>query len=181
MLLTKTSKYFSIPYRIGYLALGMIPFMASYSVGAALPLTENEAGEIRSAFLEDIQDIDELGIFLNNIEIALAMFVPGAGVGVGVFSGLSTGMVFNAFAQVSPELASVSPLSVLITPFGMLEVFAYGLAISRSGMLIAQLIKKEERRSWRQFSIATGIEVAIVVGALIAGSLVESQVIEAQG
>lgn len=175
MLLTKASRYFTIPYRIGYLGLGVVLFVASYSVGAAMPLADTEAEEIRSSFLEEIENIDETGIFLNNIQIALAMFIPGAGVGVGTYSGVSTGVVYNAFALVTPELAETSPLSVLATPFGMLEVFAYGIALSRSGMLVAQLAKKSERKSWKQFSLATAIEVAIVVAVLIAGSVVEFQ------
>jgi uncharacterized membrane protein SpoIIM required for sporulation len=153
----------------------MILFIGSYSVGAVMPLADEEAEEIRSGFLEDIENIDETGIFLNNIEIALAMFVPGAGVGIGIFSGVSTGTVYNAFALVTPELANTSPLSVLATPFGILEVFAYGIAISRSGMLVAQLVKKEERKTWKQFSLATAIEVAIVIAVLIIGSVVEYQ------
>ncbi|MGI0024453.1 MAG: stage II sporulation protein M [Nitrososphaera sp.] len=177
MLLTKASRYFTIPYRIGYLGLGMLLFIGSYSAGAAMPLTDEDAEEIRSGFLEDIENIDETGIFLNNLQVALAMFVPGVGVGLGIFSGLSTGEVYNAFALVTPSLAATSPLSVLATPFGILEVFAYGLAISRSGILVAQLVKKEERKSWRQFSLVTAIEVAVVVAVLIAGSVVEFQII----
>ncbi len=175
MLLTKASRYFTIPYRLGYLGLGVVVFAAAYSTGAAMPLDGTEAEDIRSSFLEDIENIDETGIFLNNIEIALAMFVPGAGVGIGIFSGVSTGTVYNAFALVTPELANTSPLSVLATPFGMLEVFAYGIAISRSGMLVAQLVRKEERKTWKQFSLATAIEVAIVIAVLIIGSVVEFQ------
>ena len=175
MLLAQTTKHFSLPWRVAYLAAGMAAFMIAYSVGAAIPLGEEEAGEISSGFLADIQSIDQDGIFLNNIEIALAMFIPGAGVGVGMFSGISTGVVFNAFALVTPELSGVPPLSILVTPFGMLEVFAYGLAISRSAMLAIQLARKQERKHWRQFCVATGVEIAVVVIALLAGAAIEGQ------
>ena len=103
------------------------------------------------------------------------MFIPGIGVALGVYSGASTGMVYHAFASTSAELAEANPLSVLATPFGLLELVAYGLAISRSGMLVAQLVKKEERKSWKKYSIATGVEIALVMAALIGGSLIESQ------
>jgi hypothetical protein len=180
LLLKSKSRYFSLPLRIGYLGIGTLVFVASYLVGAGLPLAEGDAETIRSSFLEDVDNIDQVGIFLNNIEVALAMFVPGAGVGIGVFSGVSTGMVFNAFALISPELAAMHPISVLATPFGILEVLAYGLAISRSGMLVAQLVKKEERKNWRRFALYTGIEIGIVISALVAGSVIESQVITEQ-
>jgi uncharacterized membrane protein SpoIIM required for sporulation len=174
------SKYFSLPIRIGYLAAGVIVFIAAYSVGAGLTLSGEEAEIIRSSFLEDIENIDQAGIFLNNIRVALMMFVPGVGAGIGAYSGVSTGMVFNAFAQISPELAATPPLSVLATPFGILEVLAYGLAISRSGMLVAQLAKKDERREWRRIALYTGIEIGLVISALVAGSLIESEVIADQ-
>ena len=180
MLLKSQSKYFNLPLRIGYLGVGALVFAAAYSVGAGLSLSSEDAEVIRSSFLEDVQNIDQVGIFVNNIEVALAMFVPGVGAGIGVFSGLSTGMVFNAFALISPELAATPPLSVLATPFGILEVLAYGLAISRSGMLVAQLVKKDARRGWRRFALYTGIEIGIVISALVAGSVVESQSITEQ-
>ncbi len=178
MLQKSKSKYFSLPFRIGYLGIGVAVFIGAYSAGAAITLTDQDAEEIRSSFLADIENIDQAGIFLNNVEIALVMFVPGLGAGIGIFSGVSTGMVFNAFALVTPELATMQPLSVLATPFGVLEVLAYGLAISRSGMLVAQLVKKEERtKGWKRFTIYTGIEIGIVITALVAGSVIESQTI----
>jgi len=154
-----------------------VVFVAAYSAGAAIVLSENDAEDIRASFLEEIDGIDQSGIFLNNVQIALSMFVPGVGAGIGVYSGISTGMVFNAFALISPELAGTSALSVLATPFGILEVLAYGLAISRSGMLVAQLTKKEERKNWRRLSVYTGIEIGLVIAALMAGSVIESQTI----
>jgi hypothetical protein len=175
MLLAQTTKHFSFPWRVAYLGAGMVVFIAAYAIGAAIPLGETEAEEVRSGFLADIESIDQSGIFLNNIEIALAMFIPAAGTGVGIFSGVSTGVVFNAFAMVTPELQGVQPLSILVTPFGMLEVFAYGLAMSRSTMLAVQLAIKSERKNWRQFAIATGIEVAVVIAVLLAGSVIEAQ------
>ena len=180
MLLKSRSKYFNLPFRIGYLGIGTLIFVAAYSVGAGLSLANEDAEAIRSSFLEDVENIDQIGIFLNNIEVAIAMFVPGVGAGIGVFSGISTGMVFNAFALISPELAATQPLSVLATPFGILEVLAYGLAISRSGMLVAQLLKKDERRGWKRFALHTGIEIGIVISALVAGSVIESQLITEQ-
>jgi hypothetical protein len=175
LLLKSKSKYFSLPIRIGYLGLGSLVFVGAYSIGAWLALSDQDAEDIRTSFLEDIENIDQIGIFLNNVKVALAMFVPGLGAGIGVYSGISTGNVFHAFAIISPELASTQPLSVLATPFGILEVLAYGLAISRSGMLVAQLAKKDERREWRRLALFVGIEIGLVIAALVAASVVESQ------
>jgi hypothetical protein len=171
-------RYFSIGYRLLYLAGGVAVFLGAYLTGAALPLNEQEAQDIVTEFTEKVNDIDETGIFLNNIGIALAMFVPGAGVGVGIYSGVSTGMVFHAFTVGVAELEGLHPLSVIATPFGILEILAYGLAISRSGMLVAQLAKRG--RMWKEYTIPTLVELGIVIAALIAGSLIESQAIGAE-
>ena len=56
-----------------------------------------------------------------------------------------------------------------------MEVFAYGLAMSRSGMLIYQLAKK---KPWREYAIHTLIEIGIVVVVLFAGAVIEWQLIE---
>jgi hypothetical protein len=103
------------------------------------------------------------------------MFIPGLGTGIGIFSGFSTGMVFSAMAETSPFLSNVQPLIILLTPFGIMEVFAYGLAMSRSGMLIYQLAKK---KPWREYTIHTLIEIGIVVVVLFAGAVIEWQLIQ---
>jgi len=150
-------------------------FIAAYSIGAALPMTQQEAEQVTTEFIARIEGIDGAGIFQNNILAALGMFVPGFGVGLGIYSGVSTGMVFNAFALVYPSLAGVSPLSVLATPFGVLEVFAYGLAISRSGILVHHFIR---RKPWRQYIVITLIEIGVVLAALLIGAQIEGQEIQ---
>lgn len=164
--------------RLVYLAFGVAAFLIAYSVGAAVPMSDEEAKEVRSQFSEQIKDIDQYGIFLNNVKIALVMFIPALGSGFGAFSGFATGMVFAALANGSPMLTGVPPLVILITPFGIMEVLAYGIAISRSGMLIYQLIKK---KPWREYAFSTLIEVGIVVVVLLAAAVIEWQIIEQLG
>ncbi|MEM3094069.1 MAG: stage II sporulation protein M [Nitrososphaera sp.] len=164
--------------RILYLVLGIAAFLIAYSVGAAIPMSEEEAEEVRRQFSEQIEGIDQNGIFFNNVRIALAMFIPALGAGFGAFSGFATGAVFSALASSTPLLADVPPLIILITPFGIMEVFAYGLAMSRSGMLIYQLVKK---KPWREYVIPTFIELGIVVVVLFAAAVIEWQMIEQLG
>jgi hypothetical protein len=150
-------------------------FLASYCIGAQLPLTQQDAEVIASEFMAHAQDIDQAGIFLNNIEIALGMFVPGFGVGLGAYSALETGITFNALVTINPALQSLNPLMVLATPYGAIEVLAYGLAISRSGLLVFQLIK--QRSLWKRFVKFTLVELAIVITALLSGAAIENQMI----
>jgi Stage II sporulation protein M len=164
--------------RLLYLAFGAAAFLIAYSTGAAFPTGEDDAETLRREFSKQIEGIDQNGIFLNNFRIALVMFIPAAGAAFGAFSGFATGSIFSALASSSPILNKVPPLVILITPFGIMEVFAYALAMSRSGMLIYYLLK---RRPWRKYAIPTLIELSIVTGVLFVAAVIEWQMIEQLG
>lgn len=169
---------FEIRRRALYLAMGAAVFFVAYSIGAMVEMTPDEAREVREQFSEQIEGIDQNGIFLNNIRIALGMFVPGLGVGLGALSGYVTGNVFSAIAEGEPALAGVPPQVILITPFGIMEVFTYGLAMSRSGMLVYQFAKK---KPWREYAMPTLIELGIAAAVLFAGAVVEWWMIQELG
>jgi len=155
------------------MALGMIAFLIAYSVGASVHEDKQQTDDLRRHFAEQIKGIDQNGIFINNAKIALGMFVPAAGIGLGVISGFYTGMIFTAIAQTS-TLNNVPPLIILITPFGIMEVFAYGIAISRSGIFIYHLVKK---KPWREYAIPILVEIGIVVLILLVAAVIEWQII----
>jgi len=168
------SSTFSFKNRLVYFAIGVLAFLIAYSVGASIQLTQEEADEITRQFEEQVAGIGAEGLSSNNIVIALGMFLPGFGAGLGAYTAASTGMLFAALAT-SYDLQGVSPLAVLATPFGILEVLAYGLAMSRSGMLVYQVVK---RRPWREYAIPTAIEIAIVVVMLLVAGAVEAEYIQ---
>lgn len=151
-------------------------FIISYIFGANTNINLDESKTIKEQFEAKIKGIDEFGIFFNNIVIALGMFIPGLGIGLGIFSGFGTGLVFSAIAETNVTLRSISPLSILVTPFGILEIFSYGLAISRSGMIIYDYFIK--KIPWRQFLKPTGIEIIIVISLLLTGAIIEWNMIQ---
>lgn len=169
---------FNIRRRLLFVAIGAIVFFAAYSAGAAVKMTPTDAKEVRDAFSSQIKDVNQIGIFVNNVRITLGMFVPGLGIGLGVFSGYTTGNVFAALAQGSPVLQRIPPQLILITPFGIMEVITYGIAMSRSGMLIYHFVKK---RPWREFVIPTLIEIGIAAGILFAAAAIEWAMIQQVG
>ncbi|MGD8432301.1 MAG: stage II sporulation protein M, partial [Nitrosopumilaceae archaeon] len=73
-------------------------YSLSFQIGATSEVSPQEANDFVQDFLSSTQDINGLGIFLNNISASLPMFVPGLGVGLGVYSGWSTGFGFAAIA-----------------------------------------------------------------------------------
>lgn len=178
---------FKVKRRLLYVAIGAAAFLIAYSMGAAVPLSDEEASEIRKQFADQIKDIDQNGIFLNNFKISLVMFIPAAGVGFGGFAGFGTGAVFSALAASTPELSGIPPLIILITPFGIMEVFVYGLAMSRSGMLIVRLVKDKPWRAeaWHPFYensiVPTLVELGIAAVVLSAAAVIEWQIIEQLG
>jgi uncharacterized membrane protein SpoIIM required for sporulation len=169
--------------RFLFFVIGIIAFIIAYSIGAILvKINTSQADFIKKDFEAKIKGINQYGIFANNFEVALGMFIPGFGIALGGFTAFSTGLVFNAIAQASPALSNISPLIVFLTPFGILEIIAYGIAISRSGILCYQLIKDTNKRnSWRKYVIPTVIEIGTVVIILFIAAIVEWQMIRALG
>lgn len=115
-------------------------------------------------------------IFLHNTEIALPMFIPGFGIGWGIFSAFSTGFAFAALTTTEPLLTQIPPLAMIFaTPFGLMELAAYAIGMSRSYLLIVNLLKKTPiSQQWKH----TAIEVGIVIGLLLGGGIIEAYMIE---
>jgi hypothetical protein len=55
-----------------------------------------------------------------------------------------------------------------------MEIVAYGLAISRSGMLFYYLLK---RKYWREYLLSTLVEIGVVVILLLSGAIIEWEMI----
>jgi uncharacterized membrane protein SpoIIM required for sporulation len=157
--------------RLIYLGFGIASFIVSFYIGANIDINNADVQNILKQTRGHLEHIDQFGIFLNNIKVAVAMFIPGAGAGLGIYSAISTGLVFDALVHTYPALKNMSPLVTLFTPFAVIELFAYGLAISRSGILVYQLIRK--RKAWKQYTLQTIVEIIIVIVLLFIGSSIE--------
>ena len=143
--------------------------------------TEEEIQEVMDFFDEIVGTIDGIGIFVHNTTIALPMFIPGFGVAWGLFSAYSTGFAYSAIAAVNADVAQLNPLAVLLTPFGLMEMAAYSIAMSRSTLLAKNVFQK----NWeliKNEKLILSIEIGIVIALLLIGGIVEMWIIEtAQG
>ena len=143
--------------------------------------TEEEIQEIMDFFDEIVGTIDGIGIFVHNVMIALPMFIPGVGVVWGLFSAYSTGFAFSAIAAANTDVAQLNPLAILLTPFGLMEMAAYSIGMSRSVLLAKNVYQK----NWdliKNEKLVLSIEIGIVITLLLIGGLVEMWMIEtAQG
>jgi len=151
-------------------------FAAAFQIGSMTSVSEEEAEAFMSEFKELVLDIDAFGIFIHNTIIALPMFIPGFGVAWGLFSAWSTGFAFAAIASTIPEIGEIPPLSILfLSPFGLMEIVAYSIGISRSFILIRAVSKKI---NLIPFIKPTVTEIGIVVALLLAGGYLEFYIIE---
>jgi len=154
----------------------MAIFSAVFAISAEANLPEEEVEMIMEEFESMVEGIDAFGIFLHNTALSLPMFIPGFGIIWGMFSAFSTGIAFAAIKSMNPLLEQIPALSILfMTPFGLMEVAAYSIAMSRSYMLIHKIIKKVSIRSDIPVTL---VEIIIVVSLLLVGAYVEWYMIE---
>mgnify|MGYP001480983576 FL=1 len=102
----------------------LVIFTVIFQLGSMSTVSEEEANLFMKEFEKLVLDIDAFGIFVHNTTIALPMFIPGFGIFWGLFSSWSTGYAFAAIVTSMPEIANISPLSILfLSPFGLMEIF----------------------------------------------------------
>ncbi|WP_148685290.1 stage II sporulation protein M [Candidatus Nitrosocosmicus hydrocola] len=165
----------SIKKRLLLLFVAILFFLGIFFVGFSFKMDESFSKELSKNFINQIKDIDEFGIFFNNLKIALVMFIPVIGIIMGTISGFSTGLVFNSIMDVSSPTSYSNPLIIFLTPFGILELLSYGLAISRGGILFFELIKKKFTKKSLIYLL---VEVALVGIMLFTGAIIEWVMIE---
>lgn len=151
-------------------------FSGTYQIGSMSDVSEDEANIFMDEFEELVSNIDAFGIFVHNTTISLPMFIPGFGVAWGLFSSWSTGFAFAAISTTTPELESIPPLSILfLSPFGLMELVAYSMGISRSFILIRVIFKKINLIPLIK---PTAIEIGIMLALLLAGGYIEFYMLE---
>ncbi|MGI0006974.1 MAG: stage II sporulation protein M, partial [Nitrosotalea sp.] len=146
-------------------------FSLSYLIGTQSKLSDADSQTFLKEFQKTVEGIDAIGIFEHNTSVALPMFIPGAGLVWGTFAAWSTGVAFSALVTTTPALAKVPPLALLyLSPFGIMELVAYSIGMSRSFLLILVIMRKKSLRlELRQ----TVIEIGIVLALLLAGGFIE--------
>ncbi len=149
----------------------LILFTIIYDFGTMNEVKKTDAEKFIDDFNEIVHEIDSIGIFLHNSAIALPMFIPGFGILWGFFSSWSTGYAFAALESIKPSLSSIDPLKLLyFTPFGLLELTAYSIAMSRSFLLIYKIVKKISLKSDIVIILT---EIIITITLLFLGGLIE--------
>jgi len=112
----------------------------------------------------------------------LPMFIPGFGTIWGLYIAWSTGFGFAAIISTIPGLSEIQPLSILfLSPFGIIELIAYSIALSYSFHLIYTIIKnaKSQIKSTLKLQIKPSlICIGIVMLLLLAAGFLEDFMIK---
>jgi len=162
--------------RLLYLGLGIVAFLIFFIIGTSVTLDESTSTLLKEQFQNKIKNIDSVGIFFNNFLISILMFLPGIGIAIGLFSGFSTGNIFMILTRDLP--IQIPPLLVFLTIFGIMELVSYGIAISRSYLLLIRILK---RCNIKESLIHTGIEIGIVAIILLFSAIIEWDLIVQSG
>ena len=158
--------------RVAAFAIFVGIFLLAYTVGTYYKMSEDEARKFLKEFHDTTKGIGAEGIFFHNSSVALPMFVPGFGPAWGAFSGWQTGAGYRVLLIENPQLADVPPVLVFLSsPFGVMELVAYCIGMSRGYLLAWHLIRRGTIRPQMRY---TAIEIGIVLALLLAGGFVES-------
>jgi hypothetical protein len=110
-----------LKFRIILFFIFMGVYSLSFQIGATLEVSPEEANNFVQEFLSSTQDSDGLAFFVNNVSVALPMFVPGAGTIIGIYSGWSTGFGFAAIATMAPGFHVVYSLVKKVNPKSLIK------------------------------------------------------------
>lgn len=162
--------------RILYLLVGILVFLILFTIGTSVTFDKSTSQLLKEQFENKIKNIDSIGIFVNNFLISILMFVPGIGIAFGLFSGFSTGNIFMIITRDLP--IQIPPLLIFLTIFGMMELVSYGIAISRSYLLLINIVK---RTNIKENLIYAGIEIGVVAIILFFSAIIEWDLIKQSG
>lgn len=160
---------FKFKHRILFLFIAMLFFLGLFQMGYILKIDNSFSKELSKNFINQVRGTNQWGIFFNNFKIALVMFIPILGIVIGSFSAFSTGLIFNSILNIS-HISYPNPLIIFLTPFGILELISYGLAISRGGIFFYEILKKRISKKSILYLI---MEVGLVCVMLFVGALIE--------
>ena len=165
------------------MVLAAFVFLAVFVLGSEVDIPEDEARMLIGEFEGQFVGIQWYDIFIHNLTIALGMFIPFGGFVWGSTSALMTGIAFAAYSITSPEVINFSPLLLFITPFGMMELAAYSIAMGTSLQLsisFTKVIRKKARIVDKGAKLAKILltRISAVVLLLVVGGFIEYEILE---
>jgi uncharacterized integral membrane protein len=144
---------------------------------SAQPISQSYAQNLNSQ-VESIP-ATTIGIFLNNVRIALVEFIPFVGPIFAVYTSYSTGVAIAAISTANSQ-AQINGLEafliLMLTPIFWLEFFCYSLAVEESISFIIAIGRKEIASAEWKWLVASILAVVVVLffSARLEASLVSA-------
>ena len=162
--------------RVTIFLVVFVVLTVAVAYASTLPISQSNAQGLNS----QVQSIPAttVGIFSNNVRIALVEFIPVVGPIFGVYTSYSTGVAIAAISQADSQSQMsgiVLFLLLMLTPIFWLEFFSYSLAVEESISLIVSIRSRDLKREWK-WLVASILAVAIVLffSARLESSLVSA-------
>ena len=154
--------------------------------GTLVPISQQDAQVISDQLNQTVTQGTSGGtlipdIFINNFSLCLLMFIPLAGLGIGLFILFSTGMAFRAIFEIqaanglsSATTSNIDPTTAflalaLIGAVFLLEYVSYTIAMTESVWLFRRIMQKR----WSELKITAAV-IGTVALLLIIGAVVET-------
>ncbi|HSQ48550.1 MAG TPA: stage II sporulation protein M [Candidatus Deferrimicrobiaceae bacterium] len=160
--------------------------LVAMAAGFAVPVSPEFAQEIYNQLNQTVTEGNATGtlaasIFTNNFLLCLAMFIPLAGIGIGLFIMFSTGLAFRAVleAQLAMGVSTTPPVAfdfstailalALVGITFVAEFVSYTIGMTESVWLFRRLTQ----RRWRELKITAKL-IGVVALLLTVGAIVET-------
>ena len=155
--------------RIIYSVVATVIVIAILTAGAYTELNKKEANEILNTAMEILRGrLTPQGILLNNLAIALLMMVPVLGHGVAAYVIYQTGLVFSAVSVITDIPRAILLMLPMITFYGIVEMLAYGVALSEGTIIGIQAWKRRLRKEGKIIPLVIlAVFLLLLIAALV--------------
>jgi hypothetical protein len=154
-------------------------------VGMLVPLSPQEAQVVFDQLNQTITENTAQGtfvpaIFVNNFSLCLLMFIPLAGLAIGLFILFSTGMAIRAIFDIqmasglsgtaSAEIQASTAIFalVLIGAVFLLEYISYAIGMTESVWLFRRILQKQWKGELKYLAIFIGVAaLLLIIGAIV--------------
>ena len=176
--------------RIYSIAIMFVLAVLATVIGLFVPMSPTEAKMVSDQLNQTVTQGRANGtlipeIFFNNFPLCLAMFIPVAGAGIGLFILFTTGQAFRAVFDIqaaslaanpatSPTpLPSLTPTTAILALVGvgavfLLEYVSYTIAMTESIWMFRRILQNRWKSELRYLIIFIGIvALLLIIGAVV--------------
>ncbi|MFX0204178.1 MAG: stage II sporulation protein M [Candidatus Hodarchaeota archaeon] len=171
-LMRTRSPYFSKPFIYTLIVSAIIIFVSlTYGASRGNQVEPDVANQTLTEVETIAGESTWFSIFINNVSIVLATFIPLIGAVWMIFVQFNTGWYLGAMAKALDVDYMMFTSVILITPVGLIEYIAYIIALGESMLLVYSATQGEFKERLIQHSWKS---IVIVVSLLLIAGVIEA-------